>query len=331
MRRVPAPLNNRVAWTSPGALASHVEVLPIGFPTGEHSGTQSTPCLPPQPGGSPDDYRQEQPLELNWEEIRYEPLRPVGHASVLAEAVAGAPGCLRGVMDRVPEAFIEVVDGDRVGVVDERPTGGRETPVIAYDARQPDFIDPAAIRRISRAGIMLLGTHYKIRVVGVGSRPPVPITDISGRPLDFCVQVSVDIDPHPTIRGPPCQGNVVPQPVGDLAHAAQSGRVGSIIHPESDAAVGHRDAEVAVVAAPVDISVEEGIAVDPVVSPIDARPTPVLRRQGLHPPLEGEITGPDIGRARRVVDRDLNPIDSPVPVAVESEVEPGGRQRSDIR
>src|SRR3990172_2844352 len=123
MRRVPAPLNSRVGRTSPGALAFHVEVLLVGFPTGEHGGTKSTPCLPPQPGGSPDDYRQEYPLELNWEEVRDEPLRPVGHASVLAEAVAGTPGCAGGVVDCVAEAFIEVVEGDRVGIGHERSCG----------------------------------------------------------------------------------------------------------------------------------------------------------------------------------------------------------------
>ena len=146
----------------------------------------------------------------------------------------------------------------------------------------------------------------------------VPVgTDIAGA---LGVEHPVDVDAEPPVRPAARDGHVMPHVVGHARRPADRVPEAAGAHAEGNPASGERHPEVAVLAAPVDIAIEEDVAHDPAVvgvaGDIVGR---VLAGDGPHPPLQGEVGGPDVSGPGRTVDLDLDAVDVARAVAEDPE------------
>lgn len=151
-------------FVSAGRLTAHIFRVDVLLP-----GAATVTVVTPEPGGgtsSPATFTIESPLPLlgaaSPERRVGDPLGAGRRAAELPDPVAGAADGAGGVGDHVTASLVEVIQrrGARVG--DERRRRAREGAGVAQDRGEPDLVDPAAVRRIGRTRVGLLGADDEV-------------------------------------------------------------------------------------------------------------------------------------------------------------------------
>ena len=253
--------------------------------------------------------------------------RPLGAGRRAADLVftnGGAASGARGVPDRVAGVFVEMIEGSRVGVGDERASRAREAARVAQNRRDADLVEKTVVRGMEDEVLVLFPrTEGQEWIVRGGRRRVVRIRDVAVRAVALDVEDAVHVQPHPAVRAPPFDRDVVPARVEDVPRAADRPVAGTVpADPEDDGAAGDRDAQLAVEAEPVPMDDDVAVAPGDVRSAGDRR-CRVVGGAGLHPELDREVPGSDVGgRAGGGigggVDRDLHAVGVARPRAVEA-------------
>jgi hypothetical protein len=132
---------------------------------------------------------------------------------------------------------------------------------------------------------MLLRPNDKKGVIPIWCLASVAVAQIAVRSIDLGIKLPIHKDALEAIRAATGYGDVVPVAVCHEGGTTKRLATRTIVGPEGEPAGGEGDAIVAIVARPIDVTVEEDVAKDPVVSTRDATWTAVLCQGGLHPPL----------------------------------------------
>jgi glucose/arabinose dehydrogenase len=259
---------------------------------------------------------------------------PFGARRIATEAsgaMARPTGSSGRIGDDVAKTLVKMVEAHGRRVRREGLGGARERRRVALDVGDADLVEPPGKRWVRPAHVVLFGADDQVGIVGVVGRSSIPVADIPGGPVGGAVDLSVHEDAQQA-RSPARERHVVPGGVGDRGGAAGGGATEEVVHAESDAPVGQRDAPVAVVAAAVYVAVQDDVAVDPAVAAARARVGAVLRSDRLDPELDGEVARAHVDGARGGVEPDDDAVEggSGRTVAVEAQrgrVRARGKQR----
>ena len=107
-----------------------------------------------------------------------------------------------------------MVERNRVGIGREGGGWRDERATVADDARDTNFIDPSAKRRIFGTGIVFFGADHEEGIGRVLGRAPVAVTDVAGWSIPTDIEASIDEDCQAAIGGGTCQRNMMPATVG---------------------------------------------------------------------------------------------------------------------
>jgi hypothetical protein len=112
---------------------------------------------------------------------------------------------------------------------------------------------------------VFLSAKHQIRIYRIRGVPVIAIAGIAGRALCRAGWLAIDEQLHKPIQ-PADGGNVMPPPIANRLRAAQ----GRARRTDGEAkgnyiSAAHRNAEVAVVATPKDVAIDDGVRRDPAV------------------------------------------------------------------
>jgi hypothetical protein len=161
-----------------------------------------------------------------------------------------------------------------------------------------------------RPSVVLLGANHEIGIaIRKGGRPEEPVVRFPNRTEGGRIERAVDEQLHEAVGAPPRDGHVVPSPVRNDAGPddREVARDGSP-YAEGKATRAERHTVVAVVAAAVDVAIDDDVAEDPVAAARRDRSGGVLAWIRLHPPLDREVGGADVDRVLGI-ERNLHTVD----------------------